>query len=186
MGSDELPLGRLTAYTGQISCATGMSASFLLRSCERIVDEGVLNMPSGAIDGGGVAAVVDEAAVRLAEPVAELAIGILPQDVVDRVAIEVADANDMPAQSGTVVEIGAVADEAAIGLAEPVGHLAADVVTPQNIGDAVAIEVAGADDRASRCSTVMLRLALLLTKLPLDVPSQSVSGRCWRCATGCR
>ena len=68
-----------------------------------------------------------------------------PQDVVAAVAVEVADADDCQLVDDADQRIGVVADEAAIGLAEPVGQLPV-VVAPQDVVAAVAVEVADAGD----------------------------------------
>src|SRR5215218_4264502 len=89
--------------------------------------------------------VVDEPAVRLAEPVDRLAIVLAQHQVVEPVTVEVADAGDVPVEARVDVEVSDVADEGAVGLAEEVGDGAA-VVAPQDVVIAVAVEVAGADD----------------------------------------
>src|SRR5439155_2491554 len=53
--------------------------------------------------------------------------------------------DDVPVGGDGGVEVGGVAGEAAVRLAEPVAH-GAGVVAPQDVADAVAVEIAGADD----------------------------------------
>src|SRR5215218_10580112 len=89
--------------------------------------------------------VVDEPAVRLAEPVDRLAIVLAQHQVVEPVTVEVADAGYVPVEARVDVEVSDVADEGAVGLAEEVGDGAA-VVAPEDVVIAVAVEVAGPCD----------------------------------------
>src|SRR5690348_6770857 len=103
----------------------------------------------------GVGAVANEAAVGLAEPIGHGAgIGVLPQDVVAAVAVEVADLDRRPLRVDVIVGVGEIAREAAVGIAEPVGHLTI-VASPQNIVAVVAIEIAHTDDVPSEGSIVV-------------------------------
>ena len=83
--------------------------------------------------------VAGEAAVGLAEPLADQAIVVAPQNVAAAVAVEVAGARDMPAVVQLNVGVG-IAGETAVRLAKPVGHKAI-VVAPQNVASAVAVEI---------------------------------------------
>ena len=81
-----------------------------------------------------------------------VAVVVAPQDVGHAVAVEVAGADDVPVGDDIDVEVRAVAGEAAVRLAQPVGD-GAVVGAPQDVGLAVAVEVAGAGHLpvGSRC-----------------------------------
>src|SRR5208282_251155 len=96
----------------------------------------------GDVRGGGVQ---DRGAIHL--PDRHVAGRVVPENVGLAVAVEVAGADDRPAgggRHGGDVRGGGVQDRGAVH--QPDRHIAGRVA-PENVAHAVAVEVAGADDR---------------------------------------
>ena len=108
-----------------------------------------LDVPGRCDCGCGMGGVVDEGAavVGVAEPVGDLAGGrVAQQHIVDVVAVEIADLGDLPSGRQCGQRMGAVVAQAPVRGAEPLGDLAGAAVGEQDVGAAVAVEIAGPGD----------------------------------------
>src|SRR6476659_11401626 len=83
--------------------------------------------------------------VGLTEPIAKLPCVASPEQIVPQVAIEIADADNLPVGIRMDQEIASVVGEAAIGGCQPIGHLTS-VAAPKDVLPTIAIEIAGTDD----------------------------------------
>ena len=86
------------------------------------MDERVLNMPTAARVGINEMAIDGEGAVRLSEPFGKPSTAAAQQKVVNRIAIEITNANYGQGGRYGGVEIIPIAGKGAIGRAKPVGH----------------------------------------------------------------
>lgn len=83
-------------------------------SSERVVDEGILDVPLYTrIDVHG--AVDKKVAIALAEPFGDLPVGVLQQDIVDPIAVVIADGGDVPVRSQLAAG-GGIGGEATVRL----------------------------------------------------------------------
>lgn len=107
------------------------------------------DLPRAIGMGVEVGPIIRKSSVGLAEPIGDGAVISTPQEVAKPVAVEVAGADNMPGRTGVDREIGPVVEETAVRLTEPVGDCAV-VGAPHDVAQAIAVEVAGADDVPAR------------------------------------
>jgi len=107
-----------------------------------------LRMPTARRTQARCGEVPVEGAGCRSEPVRHGAVGVAPEDIVDVIAIEVADRRDLPVHWQADVRAW-IRRETSRQRAEPLGD-GAGAVTPQDVVAPVAVEVAGTDDLPSR------------------------------------
>src|SRR5208282_3861312 len=125
----------------------------------------------GDVRGGGVQ---DRGAVHL--PDRHVAGRVAPENVGIAVAVEVAGADDRPSagRHGADVRGGGIQDRGAVH--QPDRHVAGRVA-PQNVAHAVAVEVAGADDRPGGRHGGDVRGGGVQDRGAVHLPDRHVAGR---------
>ena len=110
------------------------------------MDGRVLAVPLGSRIDAEVGTVGEEAAVVPSQPVGNGAIVVLPQDIIQRVAVEVPNFNDVPIGRNIVIHMRDVAGEIAGRRPSKPFIYHAAVVAQQYVRKAIAVEVPGAGD----------------------------------------